>query len=246
MEKFPRMKQSKKLLSLSESQMHMVELKHPLLSQIEPLNQKWGWEEESLTRGSSPGPEKKIQKPIYSPPVRNSPENLSTTIQSTSKSQSTICSVCKDYLSSPTLSGSKYCRGRQLTSTLSSQQSTQPSPTTEQQRHLGTLNSDLDIQNRPKQSGTTRIGLLRIAHSSAWCSSSIPTESQNSYNTVSTSPLTLHLPMQEGKTRSSNLTRQSDAGLDPLTACHLTSLRSSDSSKCDTSSVRQQGTKVHQ
>ena len=147
MEKFPRMKQSKKLLSLSESQMHMVELKHPLLSQIEPLNQKWGWEEELLTRGSSPGPEKKIQKPIYSPPVRNSPENLSTTIQSTSKSQSTICSVCKDYLSSPTLSGSKYCRGRQLTWMSSSPRSIPLLQTTRQLSHLGTSCSDLGTQN---------------------------------------------------------------------------------------------------
>ena len=89
------------------------------------------------------------------------------------------------------------------------------------------------------------IDLLCTVHSSAQCSSSTPTESQNSYNTVSTSPLTLYPPMQEGKTRSSTSTRQSDAGLDLLTTCCLTSSRSSDSSKCDTSSVRQQGTKVH-
>ena len=76
------------------------------------------------------------------------------------------------------------------------------------------------------------------------CGSSTPTESQNSYDTVSKSLLTLHLLMQEGKTRSSTSTRQSDAGLDLLTTCCLTSLRSSDSSKCNTSSVRQQGTKV--
>ena len=72
-----------------------------------------------------------------------------------------------------------------------------------------------------------------------------PTESQNSYDTVSMSLLTLPLPMQEGKTGSLTSTRQSDAGLDPLTMCHLTSLRSSDSLKCATSSVRQQETKVH-
>ena len=50
--------------------------------------------------------------------------------------------------------------------------------------------------------------------------------------------------MQEGKTRSSTLTRQSNAGLDPLTMCRLTSSRSADSSKCAMSSVRQQETKV--
>ena len=88
------------------------------------------------------------------------------------------------------------------------------------------------------------IGLSCTAHSSAQCGSSIPTKSQNSYDTVSTSLLTLHLLMQEGKTGSSTSTRQSDAGLDLLTTCCLTSLRSSDSSKCDMSSVRQQGTKV--
>ena len=88
------------------------------------------------------------------------------------------------------------------------------------------------------------IGLSCTVHSSMQCGSSTPTESQNSYDTVSTSLLTLHLLMQEGKTRSSTSTRQSDAGLDLLTTCCLTSLRSSDSSKCNTSSVRQQGTKV--
>ena len=76
------------------------------------------------------------------------------------------------------------------------------------------------------------------------CGSSTPTESQNSYDTVSTLLLTLCLPMQEGKTGFSTLTRRSIAGLDLLTMCHLTSLRSSDSLKCDMSSVKQQGTKV--
>ena len=57
--------------------------------------------------------------------------------------------------------------------------------------------------------------------------------------------LTLHLLMQEGKTGSLTSTRQSDAGLDPLTMCHLTSLRSSDFLKCAMSSVRWQETKMH-
>ena len=62
---------------------------------------------------------------------------------------------------------------------------------------------------------------------------------------VSMSLLTLHPLMQEGKTTSSTLTKQSITGLDPLTMCHLTSLGSLDFSKCDTSSVKQQETKVH-
>ena len=108
----------------------------------------------------------------------------------------------------------------------------------------GTLNSTLDIQNRPRLSGTMGIGLSRTVHSSTQCGSSTPTESQNSFNMVSTSPLTLHLPTHEGKTASSTLTKQSIAGLDPLTMCHLTSSRSLDFLKCNTSSVKQQETKV--
>ena len=181
---------------------------------------------------------------MCSPHVRNSPTNSSKTRQLISKSRNITCSVWGDYQSFRTPSGSKYCRGRQLISTLSSQQSTQLSLTTEQLRHSGTSNFSLDIQNRPKQSETMGTGLSRTACSSVRCGSYTPTENQNSYGTVSTSLLTLHLPMQEGKTGSLTSTRQSDAGLDLSTTCHLTSLRSSDSSKCGTSSARQQETKV--
>ena len=86
-----------------------------------------------------------------------------------------------------------------------------------------------------------------IAYSTFQCAMQFiyPTESQNSFNMVSMSPLTLCPLMQEGKTTSSTLTKQSAAGLDPLTMCHLTSSRSLDFSKCDTSSVKQQETKMH-
>ena len=188
-----------------ELQLNMGSMNHKGL----PI-QKWAQEEGELMRQCSPGWEMKIQKLTCSPQVRNSPANSTKTRRSISKSQSITCSVQGGYQSFWTLSGSKYCRGRWLTLTLSSQWSTQSSLTTEQLRHLGTLNSNLDIQNQPKQLGTMGIDLLCTVHSSAQCSSSTPTESQNSYNTVSTSPLTLYPPMQEGKTRSSTSTRQSD------------------------------------
>ena len=209
------------------------------------LTWKQAWEEGEPTRQCMPGQGMKIQKLMCSPQVRNSPANSSKTRRLISKSQNITCSVWGDYQSFQTLSGSKYCKGRQLTSTLSSQRSTWLSLTTEQLRHSGTLNSDLDIWNQPKQSGTTGTGLLHTVCSRVQCSSSTPTESQNSYDTVSMSLLTLPLLMQEGKTGSLTSTRQSDAGLDLLTMCHLTSSRSSDSLKCATPSVRQQETKVH-
>ena len=62
----------------------------PLLSRIEPLNRKRAREEEPSMKGSSPGPERKIQKLIRSPPVRNPPESSSTTTWSTSKSPSIV------------------------------------------------------------------------------------------------------------------------------------------------------------
>ena len=182
-------------LRMLEQQLNMGSMNHEGLP-----TQKWAWEERELMRQCSPGQEMKIQRLMCSPQVRNSPANSSETRWLISKSWSITCSVWGDYQSFQTPSGSKYCRGRWLASTLSSQWSTWLSLTTKQLRHLGTLNSDLDIWNLPKPSGTTGIGLLHTVCSSTWCGSSTPTESQNSYNTVSTSPLTLHLLIQKGKT----------------------------------------------
>ena len=136
-----------------------------------------------------PGQEMKIQRLMYLPQARNSLANSSGTRQSTSRSWSITCSVQGDYQSFQTLSGSKYCRGRWLTSMLSSQESTLLSLTTGWQRHSETLNSASDIQNLPKPSGTMGIGLLHTACSSTLCCSSTPTESQSSFDMVSTLPL---------------------------------------------------------
>ena len=138
------------------------------------LTQKQAWEEGEPTRQHFPGQRMKIQKLMCSPQVRNSPANSSKTRQLISKLQNITCSVWGDYQSFQTLSGSKYCKGRWLTSTLSSQQSTWLSLTTEQLRHSGTLNFDLDIWNQPKQSGTTGTGLLHTVCSRVQCSSSTP------------------------------------------------------------------------
>ena len=102
----------------------------------------------------------KIQKLMCSHQVRNSPTNSSETRQLISKSWSITCSVWGDYQHFQTLSGSKYCRGRWLTLTLSSQQSTWLSLTTKQLRCSGTLNFNLDIWNQSKQSGTMGTGLI--------------------------------------------------------------------------------------
>ena len=84
----------------------------PLLSWIECLNWKQAWEEESLMKDYSPAPQRKTQRLIPSPLVMNSPENSSATTQSTSKSQSTICSMHEHYPSSLTLSRSKLLQGK--------------------------------------------------------------------------------------------------------------------------------------
>ena len=173
---------------LTNSQKSLEEsIEHPLLSWIKPLNWKWAWEEESLTKDYSPAPERKTQRLIPSPRVRNSPENSSATTQSTSKSQSTICSMHKHYPSSLTPSRSKYYKGKQLTSISSSLWSTPPSQITEPLNHSETLNCNLGTWSRQKRSKLMETGLSCMAHSNMWCSLSTCTGKVSSSATGNTS-----------------------------------------------------------
>ena len=188
----------------------------------------------------------KIQKLMYSPQAKNLLASSSKTEPLTSRSQSITCSVQGDYQSFQTPNGSKYCRGRQLTLMSSSPESAPLSLTTEQQRHLKSSNSILDIWNQPKLSGTTGTGLLHIVCSNMQCISSTPIESQNSFGMVNTWVLTSCLLIQEAKSTSSTLIKWSTAGLDLSTMYHLTNLRYLDFLRSNTSSVKWQETKVHQ
>ena len=217
----------------------------PLLSWIKPLNWKQAWEEELLTKDSSPGPEKKIQKLILSPAARNSPESSSTTTWLTSKSQSTIYSVCGLYLSSLTLSGSKYYRGKQLTWTSLSPWSTPPLQTTEPLSHLDTLNFDLGTWSQHKQSKTTETGLSCTVCSNVQYGLSTHTGKASSSTMGNASQHISPLQMQPDRDESSTLTKWSSGGLDQSTTFPLTNFKNSDSLRCGTFSEKLQGIWTH-
>ena len=118
--------------------------------------------------------------------AKNSHESWLETKQPTSKSQITVYSVPGDCLNSLIQSGSKFCRGGQLTLTMSSLESTWWPWTTRPWRSLETSSSILDTPNQPKLSKLTGNGSLHLVHSSMWCSSS-PIKKLNLFATVSIS-----------------------------------------------------------